>query len=94
MNVGSKATYTVYLTDEIIKERDIPYKSFKVNFEVIESGAFQYGNQTSVLWTPDTREGERRHIVDTRYWCGSFDECCEAILEQHYGRNIEHLEKD
>ena len=90
MKAGEKATYTVYLTDRIVKERMIPYKSFEVNFEAVESGAFQYGNQTTTVWVDDSGHS---HHVDTRYWVGTFDKCCRQILDDYYGRNIEKVER-
>lgn len=66
-----------------------------VTFEVTESGAFQYGNQTSttVKIYRDGKEPNMRestlHYYDTRYFDGGLDDLIESVVGELYG-GVEH----
>ena len=89
MKVGNKATYICHLTDEVVARRGLPYTSFEVSFEVVESGAFAYGNQTATIMTEST--GAERYF-DTRYWHDSFEDLCHHLISDSYGKNVEKYE--
>lgn len=87
MKVGQKATYVLHFTDEAIKEYSIPYDSMIVKFNVIEHGGFQYGNQTAVVVETE----EQKRCYDTRYWNGTFDECCRQIINDIWRENVKSI---
>lgn len=87
MKVGDKATYVLHFTDEAIKEYSIPYDSIEIQFEAIKSGAFDYGNGTSVVM----KTSEQKRCFDTRYFHGSFDECCRQIMDDLWRTNIKSI---
>lgn len=82
MKAGLKAVYSVELTDG---------NSLEVSFESVESRAFSYGNRTSVFMSSDKMEQKR--CFDTRYYVGSFDECCKDIIDEHFGDLVKSISK-
>lgn len=79
-------TYTVpYGEQEGMTVNDI------MTIEITESGAFQYGNQTSATVKiyrgkeePSMMNGTL-HYYDTRYFSGGIDDMIESMVEEHFG---------
>lgn len=83
-------TYTVpYGEQEGMTVNDI------MTIEITESGAFQYGNQTSTTVKiyrgkeePSMMNGTM-HYYDTRYFSGGLDDLIESVVGELYG-GVEH----
>ena len=90
MEIGKKAFYRVWLTDETVNRCNCN-KTLDVSFEVIESGAFHYGNGTATVFT--IAEDRYEQVYDTRYWSSTFPKLCERIIEDYFGSNCEKAEE-
>ena len=94
-SIGKKNLYKVILKDRVVKELDLDSNIEWVTIEIVESGAFQYGNHTAakVSVLPATGEPERTTTYDTRYFVGSVDELANEIIIDWYGINLENFER-
>ena len=90
MKIGDKAVYRIWLTDEEVSRCNCK-KTLDVEFDVIESGAFHYGNGTATVFkiTDDRNE----QVYDTRYWTSTFPHLCQRIIEDYFGSNCEKAEE-
>ena len=95
MTVGEKALYKVTLSDYIVNELELDSNVEWVKFEIVESGAFNYGNHTATVVSilPASGDPERSITYDTRYFIGSIEDVAETIIEEYYGKNLKSFEK-
>ena len=95
MTIGDKALYKVTLSDYIVNELELDSNIEWVRFEIVESGAFNYGNHTATVVSILPANGDPEHSItyDTRYFIGSTDDVAETIIEDYYGKNLKSFEK-
>lgn len=60
-------------------------RTSEFRFKCVESGAFNYGNGTSITLDIEESDGYKEHrLFDTRYECGSFN----TIVNEYMRNNI------
>lgn len=90
IEVGLTATSFITIKPEVVAERECN-PVVRMDFEVVASGANQYGNCTSTVVTRDDigKSWCNPKHYDTRYFKGSFEELCEQIVEDTFGENAQ-----
>lgn len=94
LTAGETATVSITYTVPYGEQEGMTVNEI-MTIEITESGAFQYGNQTSttVKIYRDGKEPNMRestlHYYDTRYFDGGLDDLIESVVGELYG-GVEH----
>ena len=95
MKVGETITKLIHMNSDVMKRNHwTEGTSFKMEFTVEESGAFQYGNQTSTTVKITAPNGEKStEYYDTRYFVGELEDFAEQVIEDYLGwKNVDYVE--